>query len=557
MKRILPVLQSFIISLCCAFPSYADDNPLQPLLDQTLSYFKAVSGRVTHVEDGKAVINLGSKDGMKRGMRLTVLREQTPFRHPVTKEVLGNLESLAGKMEIREVSDDTATGNMLEGSAREGDQARISATKVQVLFCQSNGVDWQIADSYHKNLKDTGRFNLLDTSLETEDAAKALEEAVKLQAEVALLISAKADEKGTVITQRLYWVSDKVKLAEDNLSIDAASAKKLRFGDEFFRIGTESTLQFDLPLSARFIAAGDVDGDGKDEIVLGTEKDVGIYAPGADLQPALGGVRIQGEGGNENIWLDAVDLNGNGRVEIIVTAKKSNTLTSYIYELQGSGFVLLHKDSIFLRRLDGRLIAQAYSPAEGYSGSVYEMVWQGAYKKAEALQLPKGVNIYDFIFYDNAQTGKLVVAHDEDGFLNVYDAKGLRLWRSKGTNGGFLTTFAKSSPTSIVDRGEWTVKDKLILRNGGILTVQRSPLLEMVKGLGFKHSRIRQMKWNGMSMDETSLTDAVSGALLDYTVSGDRVLVLSSPLFGMRAGNIVKGENPFGTVLSVFPIKRM
>jgi hypothetical protein len=552
------VLQVLFFGLCCSHSANAGEGTLQELSDTTLSYFKAVTGRITRVEDRKAVIDIGRNEGLKPGMRLTVLREQMPFRHPVTKEILGNLESLIGKMEIQEVSEDSASGILLEGNAQEGDKARISEVKVDILFCQSEEVDWQIADAYHKKLKEAGRFALRDTALETADPATAIDEAKKLGAEVALLLSSKAGENGMVLTQRLFWVSDGKKLSETGVLIDASLEKELRFGEQFFQIDSEAALKFDLPFSARFVMTGDVNGDGKEEILLATDTDIGIYTPGADLQAALGGVRIKGAGGSENLWLDVIDLNQNGKDEILVTTMKGDSVTSSLYELQGSAFVPLYEDSLFLRRLGNGMIAQAYSPAEGFSGPVFPISCEaGEYKKGEPLKLPGGVNIYDFISYGDPQSGLIFIAYDRDRFLSVYDEQGMQVWKRKERTGGFLATFKKSSPTSMVDRGEWTIKDRLIMRNGDILLAERTPLLGMVKGLGYKNSQIKKMRWTGLSMEETSFIDSISGTLLDYAVSGDKVLVLSSPVLGLKAGNILKGNNPLGSMLSIYSMKRI
>ena len=107
----------------------------------------------------------------------------------------------------------------------------------------------------------------------------------------------------------------------------------------------------------------------------------------------------------------------------------------------------------------------------------------------------------------------------------------------------------------MVDRGEWSVKDRLILREKDILTVKRVPLLGMVKGLGFKESRILSLRWNGSSMEESILIDGVDGTIMDYGVTKDSVIILASPIFGMRAGNILKGENPVRRELFVYPLK--
>jgi hypothetical protein len=474
----------------------------------------------------------------------------------VTKEPLGKLESSTGKLEVKEVGPDQSTGYIITGDAKEGDKIRISESKVSMLFCQSNDIDWYLADSLYRVLKETGRFNMIDTDIETDNPSKVIEEAKKLKAEVALLVTAKAGESGTLLTQRLFWANDSMKFSEMEAKVDVAYAKKLRFGEELFISQTgEAWLQFDMPYGARFITIGDIDGDGKQEILLSTGKDIRVYTPGIDLLPALGGVQITGYGSDDHVWVDTIDLNKNGIDEVIITSLGGDDVTSYIYELRGTEFILLFKGNFFLRRLENRLIAQAYSKAEGFDGDVFSIIWDGEYKKGDRIKLPKGVNIYDFVYVDDPHTGRVILAYDEDGFLNIYDEKGIRIWRSKTDMGGFLSTFKKSAPTVMIDRGKWSIKDKLMLRNREVLFVKRVPLFEMAKGLGYKSSQIKNLWWNGLSMEESVLIDDIRGSVIDYAVAGDKIIVLASPMFGIKHENILKGENPLRTMLYIYSMK--
>lgn len=558
--RALTMVLYALCSLLCALftpaASCADDNPLIRLRDETVSYFKPMTGKITMVEDKKVVINLGAKDSVRAGMRFNILREEAPFRHPVTKEILGKMESSVGKLEIVEAGPESATGSIIAGDAKEGDKVRISEIKVNVLFSQAKDIDWNLADSYYRNLKETGRFNMIDTDVETDDPTKVIDEARRLHADVALLLTAKAADSGTLLTQRLFWVADGLKFAETNTRVDSAYAKELRFGEELFaQDKEESLLQFDLPYGARLITMGDINGDGKQEILVSTGKDIMVYTPGVDLQPALGGSKLKGANLDDDLWLDSIDLNKNGKDEIVITAMRRDEIVSYIYEWSGTEFTLLYKGNVFLRRIENRLIAQEYSRADGFEGPVFDIVWEGGYKKGSEVKLPKGVNIYDFEYFDDPQAGRLIVAYDEKGFINLYDNNGMKLWRSGTGTGGFLSTFQKAAPTTMVDRGEWAIKDRLLPRNREILFVKRVPLLGVMKVLGFKSSQIKKLWWNGLSAEESVLIDNIKGSVLDYISSGDKIIVLASPMLGIIPGNILKGENPLRTMLYIYSIK--
>jgi len=569
------ILCSVIFSFCLLNTAHGGDNPLDRMKDKTLSYFIPITGTITTAEDNKVVINLGTEDSVKPGMRFQIIREVAPFKHPVTKETLGNLESSVGILEIKEVRADSSTADIIEGNAKTGDTVRISAMLVNMLFCQSSTIDWYLADSYYRKLKGTGRFTMIDTGLETEDPSKVIEEAVRLKADIALLLTAQATESETLLTQKIYRVPDGTLLHEMNMPVEASYSKELKFGEEFLSdIKEEVILKFDLPYSSRFITTGDINGDGKHEIIICSDSKIMIYTLGVDLQPALGGVTIEGSSLEEYLWVESVDLNGNGRDEVIVTTMRDKQIKSYAYELQETDFVLIYEDDVFMRKMGNQLLAQDYSSALGFDGPVFYVVWEGEYKNGDKLELPEGINIYDFIYADDPQEGKVILAYDEAGFLNLYDGQGLKLWQSESKTGGFLTTFKKSysnkstpqvktdmeafvgSSEEMVDRGKWAIKDRLFVINNEVLFVQRTPLLKSMKAIGYKNSQIKNAWWSGLSMEEGIFIDNINGTILDYTVAGSKIFVLASPTFGIKAGNILKGENPFTTTLYVYSIKK-
>jgi hypothetical protein len=558
-----------VLAVLCFVPSaHAGENPLDKMTDDVLSYFKPVQGIITKVEGKTGFVNVGEKEAVRKGMRFTVVREEAPFRHPVTKELLGKMEAFIGRLEIREVAADSAVGEIIEGDPREGDKIRISEIPVNILFCQAKGVDWQLADSYYRRLKDTGRFNIIDTAIETEDPAEIIREAKRLQADVALLLTAKKTDKEMVLTRKLFWASDGSKFDEADTAIDAASEKEMTFGEQFIPLPSQKAwLQIDAPGGAKLLTVCDIDGDGKEELILSSGKDIAVYTYDAELHPAFGGAGIKGSADDDHVWLDSIDLNKNGRDEIIVTSMKGDSIVSSIYEFSGNEFILLYKTDMFLRKIDGRLMAQPYSRNYGFDGEIFTIRWEGEYKKGEAVPLPEGVDLYDFISFEDPKEGTLLLSYDEGGLFSVYDENRRKLWRSKNSTGNFLRTFKKfrsstltrNDPvvgdTQLVDRGSWSIKDRLFRNNGDILYVKRIPLLGMIQGIGYKKSQIRTLRWNGLSMEDNVLVDNIGGTLLDYTVVHDKIIVLASPLFGIKPGNILKGENPMNAQLLIYPLK--
>jgi hypothetical protein len=549
-RRIVFVMLTFFVMVSVA---HGEDDPITKLAADTVAYFNPIVGTITHVEGKTVTMGFSEKDVPRAGMRLKVLREGEPFYHPVTKELLGKFEATVGRVEITDIQAGGATGEIVEGEAKEGDKVRISDTKVRLLFCQAKAVGWSLADDYYRKLKATGKFEMVDTALETADEAKVLEAAKKQDAEAAIILTSKESGKKTLLRERLYWVSDGRNFLDTETELPAGFDEGPKAGQEFFTPkAAEVLMKFDLPLGDRFVTMADIDGNGTQEIVLGTTDGIRIYKFGVDLQSLW---EIKGSAADDYLWVDAVDLNGDKRDEIIVTSMKNGKIVSYIYGFNGSGFAKLWEGNYFLRKMGGGLIAQAYSAAEGFSGDVYHVAWKGTFGLGDKITLPQGVNIYDFVYLESPENQRLVLAYDSEGFLNLYDGTGAKVWRSSSSAGGFNTTFKKQSTVVFRDAGEWVVKDRLVSRGADVLAVQRVPLVGMAKGLGNKNSRINDYWWNGLSMEEDVVIDGIGGNVLDYSLVGDKIAVLSRPLMGIKFGNILKGANPIGSVLSIYVVR--
>lgn len=521
-----------------------------------MSYFKPLKGRVVSVK-GKAVSSdLGARAGLKKGMRFSVLREGAAFLHPVTKEPIGRVESLVGMVAVKDAGSDDSIMEVIKGDVREGDIVRISEMKVRVMFYQDRYVDWNLADSYYRQLKESGRFDLIDTSLDSGDDSTILAEAKRLGSQVALILRAEASDKESILKQSLFWVEDSSKLSDSEAKVDVAFVKDIKFGEGVFApqsTGGDALLFFDLSSGARLVAAGDVDGDGKQELIIGTDREIGVYVPGVSLHKLY---EIKGSAVDDFLRVDTLDINSDGKDEIIVTSMRDDEIVSYIYGLKGSEFSLLLKTKLFLRRLNGSLIAQEYSRGVGFNGPVFSVAYKdGELKKSSVLKLPKGVNIYDFVQLDVLDGLNNTLAYDDAGFLNLYNNDGLRVWQSRENYGGFSSTFKKSSPTVMVDRGEWAIKDRLFVRNKETILVKRIPLADVARSLGYKSSQIRTLWWTGLSMEERTLISDISGGIIDYVLIGDNIVILSKPLFGIKPGNILKGESPIGSMLYIYSLK--
>jgi len=422
-----------------------------------------------------------------------------------------------------------------------------------MLFYQGD-IDWFLGDAYYQMLKETNRFELIDTDIATNDIPKILAEAKTKGADAVLVLTSEISAGRVTVKQKLFWVGDVKEFAGKEVTADISSVQELRLRTGLFipREG-EILLSFHLPFKANRLATGDLAGDGNLEIVLAYGNKIRMYRQGVDLNE----LEEFSVPASEIIWLDTIDLNKDGKDEILITAMQGDEVVSFIYELKNSSYVQLFKiKDTFIRKIGGQTIAQEFSKSDGYEGPVYFFNFRAdTFKKGDILRLPAGVNIYDFQLFNSPEGKQSVAAWDENGFLNVYNAEGIRLWVGKEDFGGFSTTFSKEGGSFIVDKGKWSVKDRLLLSNNELLAPKRKPLLSMAKGLGYWQSSLKGLWWNGSAIEERVFVENAGGDILDYDVAGDRLMILSKGTISTGAMKIFKGESPFGVMLYIYSLK--
>ena len=87
-----------------------------------------VSGVVAFADSSKVVLNVGSKNGVKVGDRLSVERVSQEIKDPATGQVLRRMSSKVGELEVTEVDDVSSVAKILSGQGfKVGDLAKTPA----------------------------------------------------------------------------------------------------------------------------------------------------------------------------------------------------------------------------------------------------------------------------------------------------------------------------------------------------------------------------------------------------------------------------------------------
>jgi hypothetical protein len=197
----------------------------------------------------------------------------------------------------------------------------------------------------------------------------------------------------------------------------------------------------DLPGPLKALAAGNLLGEGKTEVVLSDGSRLSVYR--WEESSLAWRWDEAGKGGRLILSLDAADLDGDGRSEVIVTSVRQGRVQSEVRRwLDGSLAVAGSLDGVYLRLARGPqggvvLLGQRAGLADILSGRVEGYRWSGkAPERIDGSALPGDIDIFGLALAPVAGTVAFY-ALDRQGFLHARTADGKSVWRSKRPYGGY------------------------------------------------------------------------------------------------------------------------
>jgi hypothetical protein len=554
--------------------AHAKEASFEMLTKEALSYFSPMEGSVVASAGQTFRADLGGETGLKIGMRLDVFRRGTAFLHPITKEVIGQSEELAGTAEALQVDSFGSTFRVLTGAAHEGDTLRLSSAPVRAMFYQSSDANWNLAEEYHLRLKDTGRFELLDAVPGKLPDTAIIEQAQAMNADIAVIVSAGTSTDDGSLSQRLLWVENPKELSSMEIRLDRETVEEYTLGDEYFT--PEATLAeraFTLPYAGRLLGAGDFDGDGTDELLIARDDALLFYTSRASLVPALDGIEVSTGKTETPVWLDIDDVDDDGQDEIILTSlvltgaldevdiearplkQQARRVISRVFDYQKGDFRVLWKGSLYVRAIDGVLYAQEFSRSKGFRGEVFTLRPDAEQPRGPEVNLPEDVQLYDFTFLTTSGGGKALVYYDRKGHISLADETGTHLWRG-GFYGKPSQRFEQEKSAMFIPPDEWHINDPMLRRGGAVYALRRAARTAVVESAGYKNTQVvvLSLAEDGHTIKERVLKDNIPGDVKAFAFSGDRLFVLVRS-FKMNPMNILKGRSPFKSVILAYKVR--
>ncbi|MDH4028777.1 MAG: FG-GAP-like repeat-containing protein, partial [Nitrospirota bacterium] len=445
---------------------------------------------------------------------------------------------------------------ILNGDVRKGDTARVTSSRVKLAFFQDRRSDWELSEEFYGALKNSGRFEILEAytpSFGTGDLSAASRE---LGAEAFIVFSTPLRDRKRFVNVRLYWAEDAGMLGEfediAGRNADAASMPVTGFLSEDIT-GTQPLAGFQLT-EGKLIAAGDVDGNGSDEVIVSNGRVIRIYNLKNDGLNELW--QITGAPTERHISIDVLDLNNNGIAEIFVTSLIwSGNVRSYVLEYDHAGYTRIGDGMPYFLRVDGNsLLMQKSSLSRPFSGPVHEGEWKdGGYGAGRPLDLPAGVNVFGFTYIDWQNKGlRQLISYDDSGHLTLYDENGAPLWKSEttyGISGSFNRdphSISDSDESVVVRGGLQTVRTE---RGQELIVIKRIPNVSLMPGFGFKGCEVYSLWWNGASMEEKLVLKDISGTATDYRINTGKMFMFVNNSVLTLVKNAVSGEFYKGSVL--------
>jgi hypothetical protein len=291
------------------------------------------------------------------------------------------------------------------------------------------------------------------------------------------------------------------------------------------------------------VVAGDVDADGNGEVVTWGRSTIYVYRVKGD--EILLYTRISRSIQNHFLNVEAIDLDGDGKKDLVVTDRQGDRLVSFVLLRKGDGFVetpgATGHHLVVLSGWDGRNVVagQHQGFSEPFQGKIYAMKWDGkSLSEGELLPLDtailpvSGGGVYSLSPWPSAKDGRWLYVDVEEK-LRVLDAGGKSVYKSKDNFGEPADGFEYGE----IDRLEGRHRSLSLRRapravagSGGnplvvVTDVRKGPLQKMIGSI--ESSRVVILMWEGGGFSERAASPKT-----DFFYSGLDLL----PTGGLKRG---------------------
>lgn len=278
----------------------------------------------------------------------------------------------------------------------------------------------------------------------------------------------------------------------------------------------------------------DIDGDGKNEIVYAGSRNVFVARVGGGKMQQL--AKYAFDPTDTIVSVDALDLTGDGRMEIIVSVQNDKQApASQILNFSGGELIPAAKNIAWYLRVvggpGGRFLAgQKGSTSKGavYSGNVMRMKFDGSSVSSQgSVGLPSGINLFNFTIGRLGSSGMQLTAaiRFPSEHLLLYEGPN-RVFETKEEYGGTMISL-RQPMSGMEDRKREFLPSRLLIadidRDGQneliVAKNDRGGVPFMSNQRGFTSGVMQVFKYAGMSLTPYFRTRTLPGPAVDYSLA--------------------------------------
>lgn len=297
--------------------------------------------------------------------------------------------------------------------------------------------------------------------------------------------------------------------------------------------GFATHLKFEGVIGA--MATGDVNKDGKSEVVTATDSDLYIYQLDGNRLVQI--EKLEFSSTNRIVSLDIADINKNGYPEIFVTSLTIHRdgLKSFVLEYNGTQYVTIDEGEAGYYRVvktpDNPMVLLLQDHGRSpFDGRIHAMMAQGnTYEEGKRIKVPRYTSVLSLARGPVTSTdADEYVMINEHGRLVVANNAGHTDWESTEKY-GFTAHYwfgPRNDPDAsyqerlylhprikFYDIGSDGKQDVFVVKNneigGGALGRYKR----------FKDAHIEMLSWNGIAMAPVFQTSTVQGWISDFTIA--------------------------------------